>query len=227
MIKASATATGLRGSPWPQGWRTVNSWEDASSFWTTSNTVTVSSSASRGSVDLFDDPPWTGPPPVAARHRPLSAVAALGVCLLGALGVAISTTLPWFGLDDSIGIGFLRLQSEMSALSRYLEPVQGGSVSPGTQGWGFLILALSCGAAWVAIITLAGLGIGRRVPVGLYVLLTALALLLVVASVLDAHARPPLGDGPPLRFSWGAVVGVTAATMSLIGACLALLQRRR
>ena len=149
------------------------------------------------------------------------------MCLLGAVGVAISTTLPWFGLDDSMGVGFLRLQDEMSALSRYLEPAQGGSVSPGTPGWGFLILALSCGAVAVAIITVAGLLFGRRVPLGWYVLLTALALLLVVASLLDAHARPPLGDGPPLRFSWGAVVGVTAATTSLIGACFALLLWRR
>jgi hypothetical protein len=191
------------------------------------NTLRVSSSGIRGSVDLFDDPPWTSSPAAADPHQGRrSAIAALGLCLLGAVGVAISTTLPWFGLDESLGVGFLRLQDQMSALSRYLQPAGFGSFSPGTQEWGFLILALSCGVAMSAIMTVAMPLIGRRTPFGLYLVLAVLALLLVIASVLDAHAKPPFGDGPPLRFSWGAVVGVAAATTSLIGACSALILRR-
>ena len=101
------------------------------------NTVRVSSGGIRGSIDLFDDPPWTSSP-VADRHlERRSAIATSGLCLLGAVGVAISTTLPWFGLDESLGVGFLRLQDQMSALSRYLQPAQFGSLSPGTQAWGF------------------------------------------------------------------------------------------
>ena len=186
----------------------------------------VSSSGIRGSVDLFDDPPWTSSP-AADRHQVRRwAFATLTLCLLGAVGVAISTTLPWFGLDESLGVGFLRLQDQMSGLSRYLQPAQFGSFSPGTQAWGFLILALSCGVAMSAIITLGTDVVGRRTPFGLYVVVAVLALLLVIATVLEAHAKPPFGDGPPLRFSWGAVVGVAAATTSLIGACSAVILRR-
>ena len=191
------------------------------------NTVRVSSSGIRGSVDLFDDPPWISSPAATDRRQGRrSATALLGLCLLGAVGVAISTTLPWFGLDESLGVGFLRLQDQSSALSRYLQPAQFGSFSPGTQEWGFLILALSCGVAMSAIVTIAMHLIGQSSPCGLYVVLAVLALLLAIACVLDAHAKPPFGDGTPLRFSWGAVVGVAAATTSLIGACSALILRR-
>jgi hypothetical protein len=113
------------------------------------------------------------------------------------VGVALSTTLPWFGLDENLAIGFLRLQDEMSALSQYLQPAQVDSFSPGTQGWGLLILALACAVAMVSGISLAVLLIERRVPLGLYVLLALLALLLVVASVLDAHAKPHSAMGHP------------------------------
>ena len=91
---------------------------------------------------------------------------------------------------------------------------------------GILILALSCGVAMSAIMTLGTHVVGRRTPFGLYAVLVALALLLVIATVLEAHAKPPFGDGPPLRFSWGAVVGVAAATTSLIGACSAVILKR-
>ena len=187
----------------------------------------VSSSGICGSVDLFDDPPWTSSPPTADRHQGRrSAIAALGLCLLGGVGVAVSTTLPWFGLDESLGVGFLHLQDQMGALSRYLQPAQFGSFTPGTQEWGFLILALSCGVATSAIMTIAMRLIGRRTPFGLYVVLAVVALLLAIACALDAHAKPPFGDGPPLRFSWGAVIGVAAAATSLIGACSALILSR-
>jgi drug/metabolite transporter (DMT)-like permease len=185
----------------------------------------VSSSGIRGSVDLFDDPPWTSSP--TDRHQGRwSAIATLGLCLLSAVGAAISTTLPWFGLDESLGVGFLRLQDQMSALSRYLQPAQFDSFSPGAQAWGYVILALSCGVAMSAIMTLGTHVVRQRTPFGLYVVVVALALLLVIATVLEAHAKPSFGDGPPLRFSWGAVVGVAAATTSLIGACSAAILRR-
>lgn len=131
------------------------------------------------SVDLFDDPPWTSSPAADRHQGRWSAIATLAVCLLGAVGVAISTTLPWFGLDESLGVGFLHLQDQMSALSRYLQPAQFGSLSPGTQEWEFLILALSCGVAMSAIITLGTHVVGRRTPFGLYVVVAVLALLLV------------------------------------------------
>jgi hypothetical protein len=154
-------------------------------------------------------------------------VAALGLCILGAIDVAISTALPWFGFDDNSAHGFLGLKDEASALSPYLASAQGNSFSPGTQDWGILILALSSFVAVVGVAMAAVYLIGRSPPFGLYIPLVLLAAPLAIACILDAHARPPFGDGPPLRFSWGAVIGVASAATSLAGACSALILRRR
>ena len=177
------------------------------------------------SVDLFDDPPWTSSPAADRHQGRWSAIATLAVCLLGAVGVAIGTTLPWFGLDESLGVGFLHLQDQMSALSRYLQPAQFGSLSPGTQESGILHSGalvrsgdVSHHYSWNACCRAKDpfrpvRGCGRSCSPARY------------ATVLEAHAKPPFGDGPPLRFSWGAVVGVAAATISLIGACSAVVLR--
>jgi hypothetical protein len=192
------------------------------------HTVAMSSGDLQRGVDLFDDPPWTDSPDVSDRDlRPRWMVAALGLCIFGAIDVAISTALPWFGFDDNTAHGFLGLTDEASAVSQYLVSSPGHSLSPGTQGWGFLILTLSSLLTVVGSATFAAYLIGRSPPVGLYVFLLALGAVLFIACILDAHARPPFGDGPPLRFSWGAVVGVISATAALVGTCLALIIGRR
>jgi hypothetical protein len=163
-------------------------------------------------VDLFDDPPWTTAPP---PRRCLSPLVALAVCILGSGGVAISTMLPWYQSGEA-SPGF-------SATSQYLT---GSSLHPGMPAFGYLVLAMSCfflvlaSIDWVVVRW-------RAQPVANVVMwltagvaISAAALLLLV--ILEAHARPPWGDSPPLSSGWGAAVGLIASVTSLVGAAWAL-----
>lgn len=147
----------------------------------------------------------------------------LQLCLLGAIVTAFSTTLPWFGFNEFNGIYVFNLSDSRSAISGMLSPAVGASTfSPGTQDWGFLILALSSGLVIAALLLSLLMLSGRRASLVWSITLIAIAAALVVVAVLDAHARPPFGDSPPLRFSWGAVLGVAAGLVSLIGACISV-----
>jgi hypothetical protein len=183
----------------------------------------MSSSRPTRTVDLFDDPPWTDKPVVRSARRRSVADFALAACLLGALGVAASTVLPWYGLDENTATWVWNLQGGRNALARALGI---SAFSPGSRFWGLLILGLSCVLAVVAGIATILLQPKRRKSMWtsrlLVVGVAILALALIFAVVLEAHARPPLGDGPPLRFDWGAVIGFLAAAVSLIGAITAL-----
>ncbi|HVT42420.1 MAG TPA: hypothetical protein VHD39_05505, partial [Acidimicrobiales bacterium] len=174
--------------------------------------------------DLFDDPPWIAPKDVAQSHGRLWMALAYGVCTLGAAVTAISTTFPWFGVDDGVGYGgVFGLDEQRSALARDLTPLfVTAGVAPGTQSWGFVILALAACVALGAFVVTVFVLWGRRPPIVLRGALVALALALVIVCVLEAHAQPLSGDEPIFRFSWGAIVGVAAAVVSLLGAGLAL-----
>jgi hypothetical protein len=186
-------------------------------------TVEVSSSHQTRTVDLFDDPPWPDTPVVRSASRRSVADFALAACMVGSLGVAASTVLPWYGLDENTATWVWNLQGGRNAFG----PALGiSALSPGAGFWGLLILGLSCvlaAAAGIAIILFQrkqGPAVGRS---GLLIVGVAiLSVATIIAVVLEAHARPPLGDGPPLRFDWGAVVGFLAAAVSLIGAITAL-----
>jgi hypothetical protein len=194
-------------------------------------TAEVSSSHQTRTVDLFDDPPWTAKPVVPSASRRSVLDVALAGSMLGALGVAASTLLPWYGLYENTatwGATVWNLQGGRDALA----PALGISAfSPGSRFWGLLILGLSCVLAALAGIAIILLQRKRRPATRrsrlLVVAVAILSLATIIAVVLEAHARPPLGDGPPLQFDWGAVVGFLAAAVSLIGAITALFVRRR
>jgi hypothetical protein len=133
------------------------------------------------------------------------------------------------GSDKSGGqVGQWELSEETSALSTFMLPSLGSSTySPGTYNWGYLILGVSCAVAalsGIAIIVVPHRKESRiKGAMPLLCVIVIAALTMVVLVALEAHARPPFGDDPPLRFAWGAVVGVAAATLSLIGGCWALI----
>ena len=97
--------------------------------------------------------------------------------------------------------------------------------SPGTQDWGFLMLALSVTTAVVVGFTIRS---PRNVRVGV---LLVLATALVVVVVLEDAARTRVGDGPNLDAYYGAWIGTTLGAFAwiwvAIGALLALVQGRR
>jgi hypothetical protein len=56
-------------------------------------------------------------------------------------------------------------------------------------------------------------------PTGAWVLLILVALASTTLGVLvlaEFLAGPPFGDGPPLGFDWGALVGISAAVVATI-----------
>lgn len=178
-------------------------------------------------LDLFDDPPWEASPESLNVARRPSPVFPLAMCALGSMGLAASTFLPWYGSDTVGSLSVWKLSAETNALSTFLLPPAGSSsYSPGTYNWGYLILGLSCAVAVLAGIAILVLplqserNIRWSVPLLFGIVIAALTLVVLVA--LEARAKPPFGDGPPLRFDWGAVVGVLAVMLSLIGGCWAL-----
>jgi hypothetical protein len=158
----------------------------------------------------------------SASRRPVAGFA-LAACMVGALGVAASTVLPWYGLGENFATWVWHLQGGRNAFG----PALGISTfSPGARFWGLLILGLSCVLAVLAGIAIILFQRKQRTAIVrtrvVVVCVAILSLALIVAVVLEAQARPPLGDGPPLRFDWGAVIGFLAAAVSLIGAITAL-----
>jgi hypothetical protein len=187
----------------------------------------VASIRTPASLDLFDDPPWEASPESRHVARRPSPVFPLAMCAIGSMALAASTLLPWYGSDTVGGVSGWHLSSETSALSTFLLPSVGSSpLSPGTYNWGYLILGLSCAVAALSGIALIVVPYKKESKIRgttplLYGIVIA-TLTLVVLVALETHARPPFGDSPPLRFDWGAIVGIVAATLSLIGGCWAL-----
>ena len=165
-------------------------------------------------VDLFNDLPWDAVPE-SCHRRSASFPLALGA--IGSWGVVISIWLPWYGLPVASSWRF-DMSNEVNIVSRRLVV---SFMRPGSQSWGLAILGLSLSGVALALCALyllkraRGLSTASRfyLTVGMSVVSTVL----VLVTVLAALARPPYGDGPPLSFDWGAVVGMIAALLSAGG----------
>lgn len=156
-------------------------------------------------IDLFDDPPW----PTEVQHdgraidapRPFLAASLVLVVVLLA-----STALPWFS------------SSESPPLTPYSYDLsRGGGMSPGTQFWGVLVLALG-------IVTAVSIGAALVVPCArrTYYSLGA-ATVLALAVLLQLTAHPTINPGPTLGSTYGAWIGAAAAVFAWCAAAAASL----
>jgi hypothetical protein len=109
-----------------------------------------------------------------------------------------STALPWFTSAET---------SQWGPLSHRLDL----GWAPGTQDWGFLVLALGAAAVIAAGIALVA---PKRAP---RVVLLVLASALVVATLLELNAHLSVNPGPNLHADYGAWVGGAAAVLAWIG----------
>lgn len=165
----------------------------------------------RSHIDLFDDPAWSGDAPVGGvpvvSPRPcLTASAALVALLL------FSMQFPWFA-------GTATPQSGSAPLAGLLSR----GWLPGTEDWGFLMLALG-------VLTALAIVIGLLWPVkSLLITLFVLATMLSCVTIAEAFASS-LGDPwPYLRSGYGAWIGAPATVFAwcCIGVATALGLHRR
>lgn len=151
-------------------------------------------------VDLFDDPPWSTE--VEGAHPARPSRASLTCAQTLALLFVASTCLPWFQSGET---------PPWTPYSHWLNL----GWWPGTQRWGFLLLAL--GAAFAAA---TGLTIRTRRR-ALFGLLPPLATALAVMTALEASAHLLVDPGPPLQADFGAWLGEALAVLSMVAAAIA------
>jgi hypothetical protein len=155
----------------------------------------------------------------AGRTHPRVQVTWLSVCVISSLALAAATHLPWFGSPANDGV-----EPHYSAVSGYLVPPGSpAGVVPGTQNWGYLIVAVSVLLAVSAAAVAVACSFSRRFR-GRRGLSRALAavgtvsILLVLVVALEFVPRVPF-DGPAtLGFDWGTVLGTGLAVLSSIAA---------
>src|ERR1700728_542490 len=153
----------------------------------------------RRAVDLFDDPPWQTGMPV---DQPTPARRSLVVSLVLVALLISSMALPWFASGET---------PPWTPFSHWLDL----GWSPGTQKWGFLVLALG---AVVAI----SLGIAIPTPGKARLsLLLVVATGLVCATLLEAIADLSVDPGPNLHADYGAWIGGAAAVLAWFGIAVA------
>jgi hypothetical protein len=174
------------------------------------------SSHARG-IDLFDDPPWE-PSSETRRTHVRVQIIPLIVCALASSAFVAAANLPWFGF---VGTGIP--SDHYSALAPELAPPRSGltGLIPGSQSWGFLLVAWSvlvAGLALGAVIACARNPLSQVRRLNRLLLSVALAsLVLISLVVLELTAKVHFGDGPIIGYDWGAIVGLGLAVVSSIG----------
>jgi NO-binding membrane sensor protein with MHYT domain len=141
---------------------------------------------------------------------------------MNSLALAAATHLPWFGSATNDGV-----EPHYSAVSGFLVPPGSpAGVVPGTQNWGYLIVAVSMLLAVSAAATAAVCAFSRRfrdlrtLSHALAAVATVSALLVAVVA-LEFVPRVPF-DGPAtLGFDWGTILGTGLAVLSSIAAWFA------
>lgn len=155
----------------------------------------------RPSIDLFDDPPWPSEAP--SHETPVRSPRSSLVTSLVFVGILLaSMALPWFASAET---------PAWTPFSHWLNL----GWSPGTQKWGFLVLALGV-LTVLAIVT--GLLWPRRAWL---VVVLVLAGVLVVVTLLEATAQLSVDPGPNLNAAYGAWIGSTAAVLAWCGIAVA------
>lgn len=149
------------------------------------------------------------------RQGSLLAVSAAGA----ACAVVSLVILPFYGLLEPNNRSWpFDVLGTRTAVDFALSQWPSRFMLPGSQSFGYLSVAI---AGLVGLFALAAsIASFRRTWFARFgggavaVISTALPVLMV----MEMFARPPFGVGPPLQYSWGAVVGVTGSFVCAIAA---------
>jgi hypothetical protein len=152
-------------------------------------------------------------------------VVALVACAFVSAGCGVAAiTLPWFALPQpTSGLPWSSFISTSNALS--VDPFGSSDLAPGTQSWGYLLVVWSAVVVGLAVVAISACVRSTRrklpAPARLLLCVVAAALVLVALGISEITAKIPFGDGPPLTYDFGAVLGVVLAVLSLISAFVA------
>ena len=135
----------------------------------------------------------------------------------GSFGLAASLRcLPFYGLMEPNNSPWpFDVLGTRNALAVPLALPASRFMVPGSRSFGYLVLSW---ALVVGLFTLVLLPLGRRMFQWAMAVVAVGSSSLPVLALLELFARPPYGDGPPLSFSWGAVVAVGAAFVAALAA---------
>jgi hypothetical protein len=145
----------------------------------------------------------------------------LFICAAASSAFIPATNLPWFGAFSSDNPA-----PQYSAVSGLLVPPGSpAALVPGTQSWGYLLVAWSALLAALAVVAAVACVLSRnRIARGLSGLLICVgiaSLVLVALVVPELIARVPFDQELFLGFDWGAIVGLGLAVLSSFGAWFA------
>lgn len=155
----------------------------------------------------------------ARTHKSVQ-VLPLCLCALSSVAVAAATHLPWFGSipgDPTV--------PEYSAVSPLLVPPDApAGLVPGTQSWGYLVVAWSVLLGVTAVVAVVACVVCARRPRAVGRMLVAvgvgsLVLVGLVAAELFASVRFDLDSFA--HSDWGALVGLGLAVLASGGAWFA------
>lgn len=153
------------------------------------------------------EPRWTAHASAPLTSKSVSTLTTVSAC--SSFLLALSSALPWYGLAIPDNRPWpWNFQFAYSAASSWLS----SGLAPGQQGMGMAVVIVAVIIAAFAV----GVRISfRRAPAldirSPTLLLAGLATTVCVLCFLEASARPPLGDGPPLSLDYGGVFGMLAA----------------
>jgi hypothetical protein len=144
-------------------------------------------------------------------------VVPLCICVVASIAfVAAATNLPWFG--DSTTNPAAPQYSAVSASGLYVPPGSSAGLSPGTQSWGYLMVACSVLLTVLALIAVAACAIsrhGHRQGLhGLLLWVGVASLVLIALVVPEFTARVQTDLASFVSFSWGAIVGLLLAVLA-------------
>ena len=158
---------------------------------------------------------------VGGRTHARVQVISLCLCAGGAVAFLAATNLPWFGAFASENP-----VPQYSALSvtSVLPNGQAGLV-PGTQSWGYLLVAWSALLAALAVAATVVCALGRRRSARdlsrLLLCVGGASLVLIALVVPELGAKVLFDEASSVGADWGAAVGLGLAVLASIGAWFA------
>ena len=157
------------------------------------------------------------------RTRVRVQVIPLCICGVASSAFVAATNLPWFG-DLSSGDPSPQF-SAVSASGIYAPPGSPAGLGPGTQTWGYLLVAWSVLLTVLAVIAVAACVLSRHRhragPNGFLLGVGIASLVLIALVTAEFTGRVQYDMASFTGFSWGAFVGLGLAVVAASGAWFA------